>query len=424
MNKIVNQKYQETYYTKILPSGLQVIAMPKDPSYTTHVSLLFPFGAKHLEFTVNGEIKKLPEGVAHFFEHKIFASKEGDMFTKFVSLGLDANAMTGYESTQYVFSATNHVYEGLDLLLNTVDTTYFTDENVRKERDIINEEIQMNNDRLYTKMFRHLRNMMYHTHPIKTDILGTKETIATITKETLLDVHQYVYQDHQRVLLISGNVDIQELDRYLESLNDRPKGHFFPTFKDLSEPKEVVMKHQVIEENIAHETLMFGLKLHGLSKGITYEKQISAIYMLLHGIFGASSNFSQILLDEQLVKKELNYHLERLLHAEAVVLYSETNDPEQLLTKIKTEFEKPLEALIDEATFVRYKKVSLANQIEMLDQQEQKIDIFAQYFIEGLDLFEVLDAKNELTYEDLREAYQLIRTSDSSSLILKPAKTT
>lgn len=422
MNKITNQKYQETYYRRTLKSGMKVIAMPKVPSYTTHVSLMFPFAARHLSYHLNHEIKHLPEGIAHFFEHKIYASEAGDMFTQFVSLGLDANAMTGYEMTQYIFSATSHVFEGIDLLLETVDTPYFTDENVLKERDIINEEIQMNNDRLYTKIFRHLRQNMYHNHPIKTDILGTKDTIATITKELLTDVHQHFYQDHQRLLLISGNIDIKSLDQYLDTLEHRKKSSLNPEFIDIVEPSTCPIKHQVLEEDITHQMLMYGIKLSGLSNGLNYEKEMSALFMLLHGLFGSSSTLSQAFLDQQLVKKELYYHVERLNGAEAVVIYAETDAPELLMTAINDVFKLQIEFHISHESFERFKRVSLANQIEMLDHQEQKIELFAQYELEGLDLFDVLDAKNELNYEDIKTMYQRLKDCDTSTLILTPTK--
>ena len=422
MNKITNQKYQETYYTRVLNSGMKVIAMPKIPSYTTYVSLMFPFAAKHLTYELNNEIKVLPEGIAHFFEHKIYASKTGDMFTQFVSLGLDANAMTGYEMTQYIFSATSHVFEGIDLLLETVDHPYFTDQNVLKERDIINEEIQMNNDRLYTKMFRHLRQNMYVKHPIKTDILGTKETIANITKELLTDVHQHFYQDHQRMLLISGNIDIESLDQYLDTLEHRKKCTYHPRFIEVNEPPTCQVHHQVIEENITHQMLMYGIKLSGLSKGLMYEKEMSALFMLLHGLFGSSSTLSQAFLDKQLVKKEISYHVERLSGAEAVVIYAETDSPELLIDAINDVLKSPMESHITVETFERFKRVNLANQIEMLDNQEQKIELFAQYELEGLDLFDVLDIKNELNFEDLIKMYERIKACDVSTLILKPTK--
>lgn len=422
MNKIVNQQFQETYYTKTLPSGLKVIAMPKIPSYTTHVSLMLPFGAKHLTYRLDDKNMSFPEGTAHFFEHKIFASKDGDMFKKFVSLGLDANAMTGYDTTQYTFSATSNVYEGLDLLFETVDHTYFTDENILKEKDIINEEIQMVNDRLYTKIFKHLKKNMYLKHPVKSDILGSKDSISKINKDTLNQVHQHFYQDHQRLLLISGNIDIDALTTYLKKFDNRKKTYKNPTLVIPQEPPQVNRSHEIVVENISYQMCLYGVKLHGLEDGIVYEKQITSLMMLVYGIFSSSSTFAKDMMDQGLVEKEISFHLERIKGAEAVTIFSETKHPENFIEAIKHVLTKPLDELIDEEMFLRYKKVTLADHIELLDKQEQKIDVFAHYFIEGLDLFEVLNAKNDLTYEDLKDAYHILTKSAVTTLIVKPQK--
>lgn len=422
MHKITNEKFQETYYIRTLNSGLRVVAMPKIPSYTTHVSMMFPFGARNLQYQINDEIVTLPEGVQHFFEHKIFASKKGDMFTKFVSFGLDANAMTGYESTSYVFSATNNLYEGLDLLFETVDVTYFTDENVEKEKDIINEEIQMNNDRLYTKMFRQLRKNMYHNHPIKTDILGTKESIQQINKDILKRIHDTFYQDHQRLLLISGNIDVTRLNTYLDQLEIREKTYLYPKYVYTPEPKHVVKAYEEVTMPIAHQTLMLGIKLKKMQAGIQYESQFLAIHMIMHGIFGPNTDFHQELIERRLIKKELSNYVERLKDAEAVILYAETSEPHQLIEAIKKQLHKPLETLVNLETFQRFKRMSLSNEIELLDNQEHKIDLFAQYLVEDLDLFDVLEANQALTFDDLIQTHQMILESDLTTLIINPAK--
>ncbi len=422
MQKITNHKFQETYYLKTLKNSLKVIVMPKKPSYTTHVSLMIPFGARNLTYDLNGNIHTLPEGIAHFFEHKIFASKKGDMFTQFVSYGLDANAMTGYETTAYVFSATSHLYEGLNLLFETLDQTYFTDDNVLKERDIINEEIQMNNDRLYTKLFRQLRHNMYHHHPIKTDILGTKESIASITKETLQHVYDVFYQDHQRLLLISGNVDLDALDTYLDTLKMKSSTKYMPTYVYANEPKRVVKKHDEVTMSIAHQMMMYGIKLSNMSEGVFYESQFLAIQMIMHGIFSPNKDFHQMLIDKGLIKKELSHYIERLKGAEAIVLYAETDHPHELMEAIKNHLQKPLDSLIDHETFTRFKRMSLANEIELLDNQEHKIELFAQYLIEDLDLFDVLEANQSIAFTDLVETHQMILNSDVTTLIIKPSK--
>jgi predicted Zn-dependent peptidase len=419
MHKHYHDRFKETYYTKTLRNGLEVVVLPKDPSYTTYVSLSVPFGNHHLNFKTTSEEVSLPVGSAHFFEHKIYASKSGDMFAKFVKYGIEPNAMTSYDYTSYVFTATSHVEEGIQLLFDTLDESYFTDENIETERAIIKEEINMNNDRASTKMYQHLYEMMFHHHPIKYDVLGTEETISNITKESLNWMHQYMYQKSNRLLVIAGNVDIERLDKFLNTYDSNPVTHEL-TYVPIVEPRHVVSDYKEVFEVIEKPRLAIGYKFSESFDSVTLEKLSTALYLVLHAYIGQSSSDFQMLLDEQLLYKDLNYFVQKEQFAESVILFAQTKDPKTLHVKLKAIFEKPFEDVVTKEIFSRLNNVSLAASIEMLDDAENKVYLFTKYQLEGHNLFDMIEHKLNVTYEDAKFAFNVFKTSYVSTLYMYP----
>ena len=419
MHKHYHESLKETYYTKQLRNGLEVVILPKDTFQTTQVSLSIPYGNHHLDVISDDKHITLPLGSAHFFEHKIYASESGDMFAKFVQYGIEPNAMTSYDYTSYVFSATSNVLEGIKLLFETLDSTYFTDENIDTERDIITEEIHMNDDRTSTKMYRHLYSMLFHHHPIQHDILGTEETIKNITVETLLTMHKLFYQQSKRLLVVSGKVDLESLELFLDAYDSNKEIIPFEV-KDIVEPKDIVLKEKEVFESIERPRLAMGFKFQEQKSLINIEKIVTALYLVLHAYIGQTSDDYQDLLDEKLIYRDLNFFIQKESHAEAVIIYAQSSDPKTLQKRLLEIFEKPIETVFTKDIFKRLNNVSLASTIEMLDDLESKVYNYTKFKLEGYDLFDIIMHKLSITYEDALEAFQLFKTSPHVSLYMFP----
>lgn len=419
MLKHYHEGLKETYYTKQLRNGLEVVVLPKNTFQTTHVSLSIPFGSHHLNIKTDDQNITLPLGSAHFFEHKIYASESGDMFAKFVQYGIEPNAMTSYDYTSYVFSATSHVLEGIQLLFDTLDTPYFTSENIATECDIITEEIHMNDDRQSTKMYRHLYSMLFHHHPIKHDILGTEQSIQDISADTLLTMHKLFYQHSKRLLVVSGKVDINTLEAFLDAYDFEPhKEHF--EVSNIVEPKDVVEKEKDVFESIERPRLAMGFKFQETKSLIEIEKIVTALYLVLHAYIGQSSNNFQDLLDEKLIYRDLNFFIQKETHAEAVIFYAQSSDPKRLQKRLLEIFELPVETVFTRDMFKRLNNISLASTIEMLDDLESKVYNYTKFKLEGHDLFDIITHKLSITYEDAILAYALFKSSPFVSLYLFP----
>ena len=196
---------------KVLPSGLTVLVRPM-PGYSgTHVIYATRFGSIDRDFRVDGREVHLPAGVAHFLEHKMFEDEDGDAFAKFAKTGANANAFTSFDRTCYLFTATEQLDESLDVLLGMVGRPYFTEQTIAKEQGIIGQEIKMYDDSADWRLITGLCECLYHSHPIRSDIAGTVESIAEITPEMLYDCCKAFYAPNNMVLAAAGSTSMEQI---------------------------------------------------------------------------------------------------------------------------------------------------------------------------------------------------------------------
>lgn len=412
--------YDEHVYTHKLSSGLTIIALPKLDVKTTYAAIALPFGACHISFNDGEKEYSLPFGSAHFFEHKIYASKEGDMFSKFVKLGLDPNAMTSYDTTTYFFSATKNIFEGLDLLFETLDTPYFTNKNIASERKIINEEINMDQDDMMTSLYQRLYENMFESHPIKADILGSIESISHINKETLLWIHNYIYQDDHKVLILSGNIDLIALEKYIMQLEKKrtiTKNHLL--FNTSIEPFHVVKERDVITKEMAISRLLIGIKLPSLDDELLFHKMKHSIYIALHTMIGDASDIHQQWIDQDIIHQAVQYQITHVKGADHLVIQVPTEYPELVLKDIEFILKQDVKKYIDTETFNRLKKTVNASQILSLDQHENKMFQYLKAHFKGIDMFQIMDAINDVNYDDVCNHGNQLREYPISSLIAK-----
>ena len=212
MHKITYDQINETLYTEVLPNGLTVYLLPKAGYHKTYGLFSTNYGSLDNRFVPLGESEPVtvPDGIAHFLEHKLFEKEAGDVFQVFGKQGASANAFTSFTKTSYLFSATDQIRLNLETLLDFVQEPYFTKESVEKEKGIIGQEIGMYQDDPYFLQFSGLLAQMYPDHPLAVDILGTVETIDKITPEDLYLCYRTFYQPSNMKLLVVGNIDPEE----------------------------------------------------------------------------------------------------------------------------------------------------------------------------------------------------------------------
>ena len=219
MNRTHYPQLDEILYHGRLPNGLTVAVVPKEGFSKKLAYFVTDFGSIHTDFLFEGQEHHVPAGIAHYLEHKLFDMPDGrDVSAEFAALGAITNAFTSYDMTAYYFSCTENFEDCLRFLLEFVSTPYFTEESVRKEQGIIDQEIGMNEDAPESKVFENLVSTLYHRHPIRVPILGTSESIREITADTLHLCHRAFYTPGNMMLCVIGDVDAEEVASIAEEI--------------------------------------------------------------------------------------------------------------------------------------------------------------------------------------------------------------
>ncbi|OMK30336.1 hypothetical protein BER30_002926 [Clostridioides difficile] len=272
MEKIVNDILKEEVYYEKLQNGLDVYFMPKRGFMKKYAILATNYGSNDLEFVPIGEDKKIRvnEGIAHFLEHKMFEQPDGgDAFDKFSKLGVNANAFTNFTMTAYLFSATENFYESLEHLIDYVQTPYFTDENVEKEKGIIAQEIKMYNDDPDWNVYFNCLKAMYVNYPARIDIAGTVDSIYKITKEELYKCYNTFYNPGNMALFVVGDLDVEKVIDVTKKSNNykvdrlsKSIERFYPEEPEGVKEKEVIEKFPISMPmfNIGFKDSNVGLK--------------------------------------------------------------------------------------------------------------------------------------------------------------------
>ena len=290
-----------------LPSGLTVLVRPM-PGYSgTHVIYATRFGSIDRDFRLGEREVHLPAGVAHFLEHKMFEDEDGDAFAKFAKTGANANAFTAFDRTCYLFTATEQLDESLDVLLGMVGHPYFTEQTIAKEQGIIGQEIKMYDDSPDWRLITGLCECLYHSHPIRSDIAGTVESIAEITPEMLYDCCKAFYAPGNMVLAAAGNTSMEQILAACARhglMDERPAEKVERLLRP--EPMTLAAAEKTIAMPIAKSCFGLGFKEEPLPFGdLRSEMLYGCCCILFTGESDQPDTVRQLLLDEiERVRKE------------------------------------------------------------------------------------------------------------------------
>ncbi len=354
-------------YVETLANGLEAIYIPLKDKKNYFVSYATRYGSETTTFTPVGSDKeiKVPDGIAHFLEHKMFEQEDGvDPFSYYSESGTGANASTSFDNTQYIFYGTKNFEDNLRFLLKYVNEPYYTDENVEKEKGIIAEELKMYEDIPDWKCETKLREALYHIHPRRVDIGGTVDEIMKITKEDLYTCYENFYSPNNMFLLMVGNFDLDSASKIVHEMLDNIENKGKPIVRKICEPNEVYIKNQVIKLDIKVPKIGIGLKIpiENLSE---YDDLMLDLYfeMLSTLCFGPSSEFREKVRNKKILNSFYS-EWEAIDGFRTLLIFASTNNPDELINEIIGEFKN---ISIDEDAFSRMKKVWIANEVKMAD---------------------------------------------------------
>lgn len=364
MKKIDLKGLDITCYKEILNNGLEIYLVPMENKKNYFITYATRFGSDILEFTINNKKYKPPLGVAHFLEHKMFEQEDGiDPFTFFSESGTDANASTTFDNTEYICSGNKNFKENLRYLIKYVNSPYFTDENVNKEKGIIAEEIKMYNDIPDFKLEMNLRDAIYKNSSRKIDIAGSVKEINKITKEDLYNCYNNFYVPNNMFIIVIGNFDLTEAQEIIKEELDSKEKTTLPKIILPKEPSKVNRTNLVIKADIEVPKLALGIKIP--TKGIKLKDLELDLYLniLTTIIFGSSSEFRERARTEKLLSG-IYTEWESLDNFKTFYLMASTINPDCLLEEIKYELNN---INISEKNFERIKKVWIANEVKSFD---------------------------------------------------------
>ena len=400
-------KYEEEYKHIILPNGLNVYLYNKEGFNSTYVTYSVNYGSIDNEFVPYNmdEYVKMPEGIAHFLEHKTFECADGiDATEKLMDLGADANAYTSYEETVYLFSTTENVNEAVITLLDFVSEAAYTKESVKKEQDIIEQERAMYADNPSAVVKRNALKLIYKNNPISIDIAGTKSSIKEITKEKLDLCHKTFYQPSNMRLIIVGKFDYDSLlkaivdnqDSRCNSKEDIKRRRYYEN--------EEITKQSIIEQmdvNMPIVLLAIRIPQEELSYVDREKRELYLTYWLKNS-FDHNSSFYQQIKKTGLVSSPLVYQATISETYQYMMVSGTTTDEKEFSQLVKKELLSIKNKSVDIDKYNRYVKKVKASVIRSFSSLEGINNNLQEADDAKMSLFEYIDKTIKLSIEELK----------------------
>ena len=424
MNYQINtsEYLDEKEYIFSLPTGLKIIIVPKKGFTKTCAMFAVNFGSTTCSFKDKGEqdFKTIPDGVAHFLEHKLFESEEGDAFSMYAKTGASANAYTSFNVTNYYFSSTDKLEENLEILIKLMSTPYFTDENVKKEQGIIGQEINMYLDNPGWRVYFNMLQGLYELNPVKADIAGSVESISEITPDLLYECYNRFYTPENMVLSICGDVDPVKVAEFCESKIGNLGNIKDTEVKTIKEPKEICENKKTQTLSVSMPLFNIGFKDTPPKKGKSLIKQEIIGKMALDMVFGKSSEFYDKCYKESLINDsyDIDYECEpNFCHA---IIAGEAKDPDMVLEKAVIEAEKVLKSGVKDEDFKRQLNIEKSIFIKEFGSVEATArNIMESYFGE-YSLFDVSDIIDTIEKQDILEKLKIFTKENAVLSVILP----
>ena len=415
MREIENKNIKEKCYMEKLENGLQVIIIPKKEIQKKYIIWATKFGSIDNTFidSTTGEKVVIPDGVAHFLEHKMFEQKNGvDSLYVLMALGLDANAYTTNDHTAYLFECTDHFYEGLDELMDYVQNPYFTDQNVEKEKGIIGQEIGMYDDDPGWQLYINAMDCLYEKNPIKVDTAGTVETISGINPEMLYKCYNTFYHPSNMVLTVVGDFEpeaiLAEIKKRLK--DNEARGEITRIYPE--EKLEINKKYVEKEMEVSLPLFMIGFKDNIKDKYNEVVKRHIAIEIILNMLIGKSSNLYNELYKEGYLLSQPDLEYEFGNEYSHVLIGGQSKNPQKVYEKIAEKIQEMKNNDINVQEFERIKKKIYGDYAVEYNNVADIGRMFASDYIKGINSFEYMDKFEEIDAEYAKQVLNEIFTED------------
>ena len=429
MIKFEEKKVNEKFFVEKLDNGLTVIVMPKKGFYKTYAVFSTKYGSQDLKFIPLNEKEyfKSPEGIAHFLEHKLFEKEEcTDVANVFASLGADVNAYTTSTNTAYLFSTVDNVYESLETLIDFVQTPYFTDASIEKERGIIEQELLMYLDNPQNILYFATLKGLYKDNTVRNEIGGTVESIKDIDKELLYKCHETFYHPSNMVLVVVGNVNEEEVINFVKENQNKKVFKPFnkPESKYYLEDTTVYEKETNILMDVNIPKVSYGIKFP-INTDNPYEllKLETALEILVQIYFDDSSSYYEEMMDEDIINNSFSFDTYSETTYNHSIFTLDSTHPMEFVNKMNEIVEIINSKEVSEIDFTRFKKYYQTLNLKRFDNIEYIAGLMVDLEHMGLNYFDLMKVVNELTLDDINNVRKYFNLENTAYVIINPKKT-
>lgn len=425
MQVIENLKVKEKLYIEKLDNGLTVMVIPKNNTNKKYVIFGTHFGSIDNKFIIPGENKEttIPDGVAHFLEHKMFEQQNGTNSLDILSaLGVDANAYTTNDHTAYLFECTDNFYEALDELMNYVQNPYFTDENVEKEKGIIGQEITMYDDDPISQVYLNALKCLYINNPVRLDIAGSIESISKIDKDVLYKCYNTFYNPSNMALVICGDFKPNNIiNEIRKRLIDKPvQGEIKRIYPE--EPDKINKEKIEKQMDVSNPIFVIGIKDKISENEKERIKKHISIEIILNMLLGKSSKLYKELYEsgEILAEPDLEYEFSK--EYAHILISGQSRNPEKVYEKLKNAISETKAKGLSKEQFERIKRMIYGSYITDYNSVGIISRMFLADYFKGINSFDYLEEYNTVTIEYASQILNEIFVEDKMILSIIKGK--
>lgn len=416
MEKKLYERIGEEVLRATLPNGLPVYIVPKKGFSRKYALFATRYGGMDMRFEKDGQWLDTPAGIAHYLEHKMFDTEEGNALQELAKNGAEPNAFTSNAITCYYFDATEKFYESLEILLSFVSVPYFTDESVQKEQGIIAQEIGMIEDNPEWQVYKQLMQALYHTSPARTPVAGSVESISHITAQTLYDCHKAFYTPANMCLVVVGDV---KPERIIASANQILPAKSGPLIRrDYGAEEELTAAEHFVSAamEVSMPTFLVGFKCPPQHGGEQQHRFTAIGELACDVLMGESSPLYARLYAEGLINGSFGAAFDLLPGASYVYAGGDSKDPQAVAEAILAEAQQLVSQGIDGDYYRRVVNANFGAALKALNSFESIAVSMAEGCFQGYDPYRFPEVYDSITVEDVLDFLRQNMTRDHMAL--------
>ena len=402
MKHLYYNRIGESVYRETLPNGLQVYVVPRSGFARKYAFFATRYGGMDTRFSLDGKWLDTPAGIAHYLEHKMFDTKEGNALQELAKNGAEPNAFTSNAMTGYYFDSTDHFEENLKILLSFVSIPYFTEESVAKEQGIIAQEIRMIEDNPDWQIYTRMMQCLYAVSPVRTSIAGTVESISHITADTLYQCHKAFYTPANMVLTVVGDVDPRRAVEIAARILPGESGGVIPRDYGV-EPMEVAEKESSIRMEVSSPQFLIGFKCDPAQDGEDFMRTSLIGDMACDILLGDSSPLYLRLYDEGLINTSFGGAYEMLPGAAYLYAGGDSKESRRVAEEICKESARLVKEGIDEDFYRRVRRAAFGSNLRGLNSFENTAVSLTEGYFHGYDPLRFPQVFDSITKADIAD---------------------